>query len=77
MVEQNIKKEFNCDIEKLWNIITDNNNYAWRSDLSKIEIIDDKAEITFYDPVNSITTGQAGVIYDINDGHLIMGGKVI
>ena len=38
MVEQNIKKEFNCDIEKLWNIITDNNNYIWRSDLSKIEI---------------------------------------
>ena len=42
MIKSNIKKEFNCDIEKLWNIITDNTNYAWRSDLSKIEIIDDK-----------------------------------
>ena len=42
MVKSNIKKEFNCDIEKLWNIITDNTNYIWRSDLSKIEIIDDK-----------------------------------
>ena len=42
MVEQNIKREFNCDIERLWNIITDNNNYIWRSDLLKIEIIDDK-----------------------------------
>lgn len=41
MIKSNIKKEFNCDIEKLWNIITDNTNYIWRSDLSKIEIVDD------------------------------------
>ena len=41
MTKSNIKKEFNCDIEKLWNIITDNTRYAWRSDLSKIEITDD------------------------------------
>lgn len=41
MIKSNIKKEFHCDIEKLWNIITDNTNYSWRSDLSKIEIIDD------------------------------------
>ena len=47
MVKSNIKKEFNCDIEKLWNIITDNTNYNWRSDLSKIEIIDDKHFIEY------------------------------
>lgn len=41
MVISNIKKEFNCDIKKLWNIITDNTHCNWRSDLSKIEIIDD------------------------------------
>lgn len=41
MIRSNIKKEFNCDIQKLWNIITDNIKYKWRSDLSKIEIIDD------------------------------------
>lgn len=41
MIKSNIKKEFKCDIEKLWNIITDNTNYIWRSDLSKIEIVDD------------------------------------
>ena len=35
MIKSNIKKEFNYDIEKLWNIITDNTKYAWRSDLSK------------------------------------------
>ncbi len=40
MIISNIKKEFNCDKDKLWNIITDNTNYSWRSDLSKIDIID-------------------------------------
>ena len=40
MIRSNIKKEFNCDKNKLWNIITDNANFAWKSDLSKIEIID-------------------------------------
>lgn len=47
MVKSNIKKEFNCDIEKLWNIITDNTNYAWRSDLSKIETTDEKHFIEY------------------------------
>ena|SRR5574344_448395 len=41
MVKSNIKKEYNCDKNKLWNIITDNNNYLWRTDLSNIKIIDD------------------------------------
>ena len=41
MIKSNIKKEFKCNIEKLWNIITDNTNYTWRSDSSKIEIVDD------------------------------------
>lgn len=47
MVKSNIKKEFNCDIKKLWEIFTDNTNYTWRSDLSKIEIIDDKHFIEY------------------------------
>lgn len=47
MIKSNIKKEFNCDIEKLWTIITDNTNYTWRSDLSKIEIVDDKHFIEY------------------------------
>lgn len=47
MVKSNIKKEFSCDIEKLWNIITDNTKYSWRSDLSKIEIVDDKHFIEY------------------------------
>ena len=41
MIQSNIKKQFSCDRNKLWDIITDNSNYVWRSDLSKIKIIDD------------------------------------
>lgn len=47
MIKSNIKKEFLCDIEKLWDIITDNTKYSWRSDLSKIEIVDDKHFIEY------------------------------
>lgn len=62
------KKEFDAMVKIRYNM---------NAKKAHVEIIDDKAEITFYEPVNSITTGQAGVIYDINDGHLIMGGRVI
>ncbi len=47
MIKSNIKKEYNCDKEKLWSIITDNSDYSWRSDLSKIEIIDDNHFIEY------------------------------
>ncbi len=40
MIKSNIKKQFSCDKNRLWDIITDNAYYAWRSDLSKIEVID-------------------------------------
>ena len=41
VIKSKIKKQFKCNKNKLWNIITNNNNYSWRSDLSKIEIIDE------------------------------------
>lgn len=50
--------------------------YNMNAKKANINILDDYAEIEFYEPVNSITAGQAGVIYDINDGHLIGGGQV-
>ena len=39
--KSNIKKQFSCDKNKLWDIITDNSNYKWRTDLLKIEIKDE------------------------------------
>lgn len=47
MIRSNIKKEFNCDIETIWNIVTNNSNYSWRSDLSKIEVVDEKHFIEY------------------------------
>ncbi|MBS5682492.1 MAG: polyketide cyclase [Clostridia bacterium] len=41
MIKSNIKKQFSCDKNKLWDIITDNSNYKWRTDLLKIEIKDE------------------------------------
>lgn len=29
-----IKAKFRSDIKKIWEVVTDNSNYAWRSDLS-------------------------------------------
>lgn len=41
MIQSLKKMEFTCDINILWDIITDNKNYTWRTDVSKIEIVDD------------------------------------
>lgn len=42
-----------------------------------VRIFEDFADIEFYEPVNSVTNGQSGVIYDIEDKHLIGGGFVV
>lgn len=44
---------------------------------ARVRVYNDFADIEFYEPVNSVTAGQAGVIYDLNDKHLIGGGVVI
>lgn len=41
MIVSSIKVELNCNKEKLWDIITNNKNCFWRSDLLKTEIIDE------------------------------------
>ena len=43
---------------------------------ARVRIFDNFADIEFYEPVNSITRGQSGVIYDLEDKHLIGGGIV-
>ena len=42
-----------------------------------VRLFSDFADIEFYEPVNSITNGQSGVLYDIDDKHLIGGGFVV
>ncbi len=36
-----VTAQFPCDCKVLWDIVTDNKSYEWRSDLSKIEMIDE------------------------------------
>ena len=47
MAVSNIKVAFPCDIKKVWETVTSLENYAWRGDLSKIEIITHKQFVEF------------------------------
>ncbi|MDD4569680.1 MAG: DNA alkylation repair protein [Tepidanaerobacteraceae bacterium] len=40
MRKSEIVDEFTSDIQKVWNIVTNNEDYKWRSDLERIEISD-------------------------------------
>ena len=47
MAISNIKAVFPKDVQDVWNIVTSLENYQWRSDLSKIEIINEKQFIEY------------------------------
>lgn len=48
MAIANMKATFSSDIEKIWNIVTSCVDYSWRSDLSKIEVVEDKKQFVEY-----------------------------
>lgn len=47
MAISNIKITFDCGVEKVWNIVTSLENYAWRSDLGRIEILNEKQFVEY------------------------------
>lgn len=47
MAVSNIKAIFPCDVQKVWNIVTSLKDYQWRSDLGKIEILDEKKFVEY------------------------------
>ena len=47
MSVSNIKATFPCDVKKVWETVTSLEKYAWRSDLSKIEILNNKQFIEY------------------------------
>lgn len=47
MAISKIKVLFQNDVEKIWNIVTSLENYQWRSDLSKIEILNEKQFVEY------------------------------
>lgn len=48
MTIANIKASFSCDLETVWNIVTSLEHYTWRSDLSKITIIEPQKQFIEY-----------------------------
>ena len=47
MAVSNIKATFQSNIKKAWEVVTSLEQYAWRSDLSKIEIISDNQFVEY------------------------------
>lgn len=47
MAISNMKALFQSDIKKVWDIVTSLEEYQWRSDLSKIEILNEKQFIEY------------------------------
>ena len=47
MVPSNIKVSLPCDIQKVWEAVTSLEDYAWRSDLGKIEIVNENQFIEY------------------------------
>lgn len=47
MAVSNIKAIFQKDVETVWKMVTSLENYAWRSDLSKIEILNEKQFVEY------------------------------
>lgn len=47
MAISNIKALIPCDVKKVWDTVTSLNQYEWRSDLSKIEVIDENQFIEY------------------------------
>ncbi len=48
MATANMKVEFKVDIKKVWDVVTSCTEYEWRSDLAKIEVVDDGKKFVEY-----------------------------
>lgn len=47
MAVSNMKAQFPCDVQKVWGIVTSLENYAWRSDLDRIECVGERQFIEY------------------------------
>jgi len=47
MAMANMKVTFLCPVEKIWDVVTNLSNWEWRSDISKIKVIDDRKFIEY------------------------------
>ena len=56
MAISNVKATLQVDIERVWEIVTSLYDYSWRSDLSKIEILEDWKKFIEYTRSGYATT---------------------
>lgn len=47
MIKSTIKAETNASVQHVFDIVTNNNNYTWRSDLDRIVIVDDNKFVEY------------------------------
>lgn len=47
MAVSEIKGVFQADIQKVWDIVTSLEDYAWRSDIDRIEVIDERRFVEY------------------------------
>ncbi|MCM1101057.1 MAG: SRPBCC family protein [Acetatifactor muris] len=47
MAVSEIKALFSANVQEVWNIVTSLENYQWRSDISRIEILSDKQFVEY------------------------------
>lgn len=48
MVISNIKSSFNKEVETVWNLVTSLEHYGWRSDLEKIQVVEENKKFIEY-----------------------------
>lgn len=47
MAVSNVKATLSKDIQKVWEVVTDVENYTWRSDLGRTEVLDKKQFVEY------------------------------
>lgn len=56
MAVSNIKASFPCKPEKVWNLVTSLENYGWRSDIARIEVLESGNKFVEYTKDGYYTT---------------------
>ena len=82
MKKSTITATFKADIKKVWEVVTDNNNYGWRKDLSKIHVSEDGNSFTEYTKDNfatnfTITLKKPYEQYEFHMSNKVMSGHWI
>ena len=72
MVKATIRASIDQDIQKIWQIVTNLQDYSWRSDLSKIEVINERQFIEYtksgYPTTFTIIDKEPFTLYSFYDG---------